>query len=149
MLKGFRNFILRGNVIDLAVAVVIGAAFTAIVAAVGDNFIEPIVNSFLSSLGIGKDGIGGSIDLPGDQTINIGAMVTAMINFLITAVVVYFVFVAPMNAAKARLAKPDEPTAPDDVLLLREIRDLLADKGGKGSPGSGGSAGTEAGEPSI
>ena len=91
MFKGFRDFILRGNVIDLAVAVVIGAAFTAVVTAFGTNFIEPIVNSFFSVLGIGKDGIGGSIELPGEQQINIGGMVTAIINFIITAAIVYFV----------------------------------------------------------
>jgi large conductance mechanosensitive channel len=126
MLKGFRDFILRGNVIDLAVAVVIGAAFTALVAAFGHNLIEPMVNSFLSMFALSEDGIGGTVDLPGDQSINIGAIITAMINFLVTAIVVYFIFVGPMNAAKARIAKPTEKVAPDDVLLLREIRDLLA-----------------------
>jgi large conductance mechanosensitive channel len=134
MIKGFRDFILRGNVIDLAVAVVIGTAFTAVVTAFGTNFIQPLVNAVFSLLGIGQDGIGGTIGLPGEQQINIGAMVTAIINFLITAVVVYFFFVAPMNAAKARLAKPTEEEAPDDVLLLREIRDLLARDGGNGLP---------------
>jgi large conductance mechanosensitive channel len=127
MLKGFRDFLLRGNVIDLAVAVVIGAAFTALVAAFGDNVIEPVVNSVLSLIGIGTEGIGGTLDLPGGQTINIGAVVTAAINFLITAVIVYFIFVAPMSAAKNRFAKESERSEEEQVALLREIRDALVD----------------------
>ena len=134
MLKGFRDFILRGNVIDLAVAVVIGGAFTALVGAFSKSFIEPVINSFFAILGIGKDSIGGSISLPGEQFINIGAMVSAIITFLITAAVVYFVFVAPMNAAKARLAKPSEEEELETVEeLLGEIRDLLKDRG-EGKP---------------
>ncbi len=85
MIKGFRDFILRGNVIDLAVAVVIGAAFTALVGAFSDSFITPVINSVFSALGLSKDGIGGTIGLPGEQVINIGAMVGAIITFLITA----------------------------------------------------------------
>ena len=65
MIKGFRDFILRGNVIDLAVAVVIGAAFTALVGAFSDSFITPVINSVFSALGLSKDGIGGTIGLPG------------------------------------------------------------------------------------
>ena len=105
MLKGFRDFILRGNVIDLAVAVVIGAAFTALIGAFNTALITPIVNSFFSALGLSKDGIGGTIGLPGDQVINIGLIIGATITFLITAAVVYFVFVAPMNAAKQHLVE--------------------------------------------
>jgi large conductance mechanosensitive channel len=129
MLKGFRDFILRGNVIDLAVAVVIGAAFTALIGAFNTALITPIVNSFFSALGLSKDGIGGTIGLPGDQVINIGLIIGATITFLITAAVVYFVFVAPMNAAKSRFAKEkvEDATAEE---LLGEIRDLL--KEGRG-----------------
>jgi large conductance mechanosensitive channel len=127
MLKGFRDFILRGNVIDLAVAVVIGAAFTALIGVFNTALITPVVNSFFDLLGLSKDGIGGTIGLPGDQVINIGLIVGGIITFLITAAVVYFVFVAPMNAAKSRFAKPkdEEATAED---LLAEIRDLLKDQ---------------------
>ena len=134
MIKGFRDFILRGNVIDLAVAVVIGAAFTALVGAFSDSFITPVINSVFSALGLSKDGIGGTIGLPGEQVINIGAMVGAIITFLITAAVVYFVFVVPMNAAKERLAystQKEEVASAES--LLEEIRDLLRD----GAAGAG------------
>ncbi len=127
MIKGFRDFILRGNVIDLAVAVVIGAAFTALIGAFNTALITPIVNSFFSVLGLSKDGIGGTIGLPGDQVINIGLIIGAAITFLITAAVVYFVFVAPMNAAKSRFAK-DKVEDPKAEELLAEIRDLLKDQ---------------------
>ena len=135
MIKGFRDFILRGNVIDLAVAVVIGAAFTALVGAFSDSFITPVINSVFSALGLSKDGIGGTIGLPGEQVINIGAMVGAIITFLITAAVVYFVFVVPMNAAKERLAystQKEEVASAES--LLEEIRDLFRD----GAAGTGG-----------
>ena len=129
MLKGFRDFILRGNVIDLAVAVVIGAAFTALIGVFNTALITPIVNSFFDLLGLSKDGIGGTIGLPGDQVINIGLIVGATITFLITAAVVYFVFVAPMNAAKSRFGKEKEEVADATAEeLLTEIRDLLKEQ---------------------
>jgi large conductance mechanosensitive channel len=127
MLKGFRDFILRGNVIDLAVAVVIGAAFTALIAAVNTALITPLVNSFFSLLGLSKDGIGGTIGLPGDQVINLGLIVGATITFLVTAAVVYFIFVAPMNHWKERNAKPEDQDASAEDLLA-EIRDLLKEQ---------------------
>ena len=138
MIKGFRDFILRGNVIDLAAAVVIGAAFTDLVGAFSDSFITPVINSVFSALGLSKDGIGGTIGLPGEQVINIGAMVGAIITFLITAAVVYFVFVVPMNAAKERLAystQKEEVASAES--LLEEIRDLIRD----GAAGTGGTEG--------
>ncbi len=127
MLKGFKDFILRGNVIDLAVAVVIGAAFTALIGAFNTALITPVVNSFFAVLGLDKDGLGGTIGLPGDQVINLGLIIGAIITFLITAAVVYYVFVAPMVAAKKRYAKAEEagPTTED---LLAEIRDLLKEQ---------------------
>jgi large conductance mechanosensitive channel len=129
MLKGFKDFILRGNVIDLAVAVVIGAAFTALIGVFNSALITPVVNSFFSLLGLSKDGIGGTIGIPGDQVINIGAIIGGIIVFLITAAVVYYIFVAPMNAMKARMVKPkDEAASAED--LLTEIRDLLRDQKG-------------------
>jgi large conductance mechanosensitive channel len=135
MIKGFRDFLLRGNVIDLAVAVVIGAAFTALVGAFSDSFITPVINSVFSALGLSKDGIGGTIGLPGEQAIDLGAMVGAIITFLITAAVVYFVFVVPMNAAKSRMATTQKEATLSSEDLLEEIRDLLRDgaAGGKGT----------------
>lgn len=130
MLKGFKDFVLRGNVIDLAVAVVIGAAFTALIGAVNEALITPVVNSFFALLGLNKDGLGGTIGLPGDQVINLGLIIGAIITFVITAAVVYYVFVAPMNAAKKRFSKPVEEAATAEDLLA-EIRDLLKEERGK------------------
>lgn len=122
MLKGFKEFIFRGNVIDLAVAVVIGAAFAAIITAVTTGLIEPFINLFLGLLGIGAGEVAGTIQLPEGQQLNLGLILTAVITFLITAAVVYFVFVAPMNAAKERMGLQDDET---ETEILREIRDLL------------------------
>jgi large conductance mechanosensitive channel len=129
MLKGFKDFILRGNVIDLAVAVVIGAAFTALIAAITANLIQPVLNA-LGGVDAGGWGFYVNPSNP-DTFINIGAIVTAIITFLITAAVVYFVFVAPMKKilaiAEARKAATKTPIKadPTEVELLVEIRDLL------------------------
>lgn len=125
MFKGFRDFILRGNVIDLAVAVVIGAAFTALIGAFNTALITPVVNSVFALLGLDKDGLGGTIGLPGDQVINLGLIIGAILTFLITALVVYYVFVVPMATAKARLSKAEKEEAASAEDLLVEIRDIL------------------------
>lgn len=127
VLKGFKDFILRGNVIDLAVAVVIGAAFTAVVTAVTKGLIQPVINMIFGFLGIGSDGVGGTLSLPQGQVLDLGLVITAVITFLITALVVYFVFVAPMNAAKERFTKSADEELAEEVELLRDIRDLLVD----------------------
>lgn len=126
MIKGFKDFVLRGNVVDLAVAVVIGAAFTTIVTAFTSNIIEPLINAVSpeSTPGFGVQLVQGK-----ESTyIDFAAVVTATVNFLIVAAVVYFAIVLPLNALKERRqggqqAGPSEPT---DVELLSEIRDLLA-----------------------
>jgi large conductance mechanosensitive channel len=131
MLKGFKDFILRGNVVDLAVAVVIGAAFTALVTVFGEAIINPLLAAFggTDSIGLGFQLVDGN-----DATfVDIGAVITAAITFLLTAAVVYFLVVGPMNAlAERRRRQLDvEPTpeeVPADVELLREIRDLLAER---------------------
>ncbi len=129
MLQGFKEFIMRGNVIDLAVAVVIGGAFTAIVTAFSDNLINPLI----AALG-GADvsGLGFHIISGNDATfLDFGAVITAAINFLLIAAVVYFVIVAPMNklneiaARKRGIPQDEEEPVPADVELLTEIRDLL------------------------
>ena len=129
MLQGFKEFIMRGNVIDLAVAVVIGGAFTAIVTAFSDNLINPLI----AALG-GNDmsGLGFHVTSGNDATfLDFGAVLTAAINFLLIAAVVYFVIVAPMNkineiaAAKRGIKQDEEEPQPTDVELLTEIRDLL------------------------
>ncbi len=126
MIKEFRDFILRGNIIELAVAFVIGAAFTAVVMA----FVTYVINPIIAAAG-GDDSIGLGVTLISSNPatrIDFGAFIGALTTFLITAAVVFFIFVRPMNARTARLAKPEEPKQPDrpaDVILLEEIRDLL------------------------
>lgn len=119
MLKGFRTFVFRGNVIDLAVAVVVGAAFTALVAAFSDALIMPVVGIFL---GGGVDA--GTIEING-QVIDFSLMINAVITFLITLTVIYFIFVLPMNKFRERLGTGTIDTTPADIKLLTEIRDLL------------------------
>jgi large conductance mechanosensitive channel len=129
MLKGFRDFILRGNVIDLAVAVVIGAAFTALVGAVATGLIDPLVRVML---GGSADNLGGTVTING-QVLDFGLIINAVITFLITAAVVYFIFVAPMNKYRAmREAGKDtaEEMEAKEVVLLQEIRDLLQQRNG-------------------
>lgn len=120
MLKGFREFITRGNVIDLAVAVVIGGAFTALVTVFTRSLIQPLINL---ALGGGVDG--GKVVING-QVFDFGAIVNGAITFLITAAVVYFVFVLPMNKYKERFGKTEKEEVAEEVALLREIRDSLA-----------------------
>lgn len=130
MLKGFKDFILRGNVIDLAVAVVIGAAFGAIVTAFTDKIIQPMIAS-LGSTDVGGLGFSirsGTPELAKATFVDFGAVVTAAINFLIVALVIYLVLIVPMNklAERRKRGEEPEPEAPaEDVLLLTEIRDLL------------------------
>jgi large conductance mechanosensitive channel len=123
MLKGFRDFIMRGNVIELAVAVAIGTAFTAVVTQFGESFVDPLIGL------IGGGGIeGGKFNID-DQVFDWAAFVNAVIFFLLTAAVIYFVVVAPYNAFEERRQRGrgpvDAPPPPDDIVLLTEIRDLL------------------------
>jgi large conductance mechanosensitive channel len=130
MLKGFKDFIMRGNVIELATGVIIGAAFTAIVTALTDNLIQPLINA----LGGGGDvdGLAWKIKAGDDSTtIDLGAIITAVINFIIIATVVYFIIVLPINkmaeaAAKRKGQDTEEAAAASETDLLIEIRDLLA-----------------------
>lgn len=125
MIKGFRDFVLRGNVVDLAVAFVAGAAFTVLVGAFSTSLIEPIIGIFL---GGGIDA--GTLTING-QVIDFTALINAVITFLITMAVLYFAFVAPMNAYRRRTGKGDDvDVAPADIQLLREIRDLLQEQRG-------------------
>jgi large conductance mechanosensitive channel len=125
MLKGFKDFLMRGNVVDLAVAVVIGAAFGEIVKSFTGNIINPLVALFG---GNNVEGFAFRLIEANDKTkIDLGALITAIINFAIVAAVVYFIFVLPMNKIKERREKGVEPgpSEPTDVELLKEIRDLL------------------------
>ncbi|KZF03758.1 MAG: large conductance mechanosensitive channel protein MscL [Rhodococcus sp. (in: high G+C Gram-positive bacteria)] len=122
MLKGFKDFLLRGNVVDLAVAVVVGAAFTAIVTAFTTNVVNPLVSAIGGS---NEYGWGFQVTSSPETFINVGAVVTAIINFVIIAAVVYFVLILPVNTAKKRfVSQPDKELSDVDVLV--QIRDILA-----------------------
>ena len=135
MIKGFKDFILRGNVVDLAVAVVIGAAFTTIVSAFTTSIIEPLINAVTppASPGFGIQLVQGKEN----TYIDVAAVITAALNFLIVAAVIYFVIVLPLNTLKARRKRGEEagPAEPTDVELLVQIRDLLADQGQRSTAG--------------
>lgn len=127
MLKGFKDFLLRGNVVDLAVAFVLGVAFAALVTSFTDSFIKPLIGL------IGGGGeTGGTLEVNG-QLFTWGAFITAVINFVLIAAVVYFVIVVPMKMVQERRKRGEEagPAEPTDVELLQEIRDLLAQQGNR------------------
>ena len=122
MLKGFKDFILRGNIVDLAVALVIGLAFTALITAFTDAFIKPLIGLVL---GGGVDAGKWTVD---GQEFDFTLFVNALITFVITAAVLYFVVVVPINRLREmrKSGEEPEPEAPaEEVLLLQEIRDLL------------------------
>ncbi|WP_375387715.1 large conductance mechanosensitive channel protein MscL [uncultured Amnibacterium sp.] len=132
-MKGFKAFILRGNVIDLAVAVVIGTAFTAIVTAVVTGLINPLIAVLFNASSLQKALV---VPLPtvGGQTSDLlfGSVLAALINFVIVAAVVYFVLVMPTNyllkrAFRKQQEAPAAPreTPPTELDLLTQIRDLL------------------------
>lgn len=122
MLKGFKSFLVRGNVVDLAVGFVIGVAFTAVVTQFTASFLAPLIRL-----------LGGDRELAGTFTVrgevfDWAAFVNVVIAFLLTAAAVYFVVVLPMNRLAERRRRGDEPapTAPsEEVRLLTEIRDAL------------------------
>jgi large conductance mechanosensitive channel len=136
MLKEFKAFLMRGNVVDLAVAVVIGAAFALVVTSLVDNVVTPILGLVgsrdFSDYGITlKHGSGGDPDI----VLGWGAVLTAIINFALVAAAIFFLIVKPVNALQARRQRGEEPVdetpAPsDEVILLTEIRDLLRSRGG-------------------
>lgn len=114
-MTGFKNFILRGNLVELAVAFIMGTAFATVVTATVDLIMGLI----------GK--IGGQPDFSGWRPggLSVGAWITAVIAFLILAAVVYFLIVKPYTMAKERYFPTEEEGTPADVALLEEIRDLL------------------------
>jgi large conductance mechanosensitive channel len=124
MLKGFRDFIMRGNVVDLAVAVVIGAAFGAVVSAFADDFVGGVIGAIGGSPDFGRAGV----EVNGSRIVW-GTTITAAINFLIVAAVIYFVVVGPMQTLHRKSAADAETPAPsDEAKLLTEIRDLLREQ---------------------
>jgi len=129
MLAGFKAFILRGNVIELAVAFVLGAAFVTVVNTIVDGLITPLIAAI-----VGQPRLDGSMIVTvNNAQFYFGAVLGAIINFLLVAAAVYFLIVLPMNkfAERRKAGIEPEPEAPaEDVLLLQEIRDLLAARRG-------------------
>jgi large conductance mechanosensitive channel len=122
-LRGFKDFIVRGNVVDLSVGIVIGAAFTALVGSFTDSFINPLLQLF----GATKERAGGGFHV-GAVLFPVNTFLNGIITFVITAAVLYFLVVTPMNQFAERRTKgvEPEPKAPsEEILLLREIRDAL------------------------
>lgn len=125
MLKGFKEFISRGNVVELAVGVIIGAAFKNIIDALVDGIINPLIAAV-----IGKPDFSDAFILTLNGTdVKFGLLITAVINFILMAFAIYFCIVMPMNALNNRRKKAEElaeEEASDEVKLLTEIRDALA-----------------------
>ncbi|NWG22167.1 MAG: large conductance mechanosensitive channel protein MscL [Chloroflexi bacterium] len=121
MLEGFRTFIFRGNVIDLAVGVIIGAAFGTVV----KSLVEDVLMGIIASL-VGQPDFSGVLVF---GAVRLGAFITAVINFLLVAVAVYFFVVVPINRLAELMKKPEPAPAPpepsNEEKLLAEIRDLL------------------------
>ncbi len=125
MLKGFKEFVMRGNVIDLAVAVVMGTAFTAVVTAVTKGVVNPLLAVFGSTheLGLGVQ----LISSKPATFIAVGPIITAIVDFVMVAAVLYFVLMLPMKTIKNRFGTP-KAAEPTEIELLTEIRDLLAER---------------------
>jgi large conductance mechanosensitive channel len=127
MLKGFREFIMRGNVVDLAIAIVIGTAFTALVKAFVADILTPIVAAIF-----GKPNFGDLTLTINHSQFLYGDLINELITFVSVAAAVYFFVVVPMNKIAERRAKGQVPAdeLPPDVALLTEIRDLLSSRDG-------------------
>ncbi len=124
VLQGFKDFIARGNIVDLSVAVVIGTAFTGLVTKFTDSVIQPLIDR----IGAGKDASHGilRIDIGGGQAIDLNVLLTALINFLLVAAVVYFLVVVPYS--KIRGKEKAESAEDKQNRLLTEIRDAVGGK---------------------
>jgi large conductance mechanosensitive channel len=129
--KGFKEFLLRGNVIDLAVAVVVGAAFTGVVNALVTSVLNPAIGALFNASSLSELWVVTVPSLTGTPAkIEFGAVAAAVLQFLLVAIVVYFALIVPINFLKKRAFKKkeegtDKPEVPSEVDLLVEIRDLL------------------------
>lgn len=123
MLKGFKDFLAQGNVMDLAVAVIIGAAFTQVVTALTDAVLMPLISALVGSPNFDEFA---KVTINGNE-IAFGVFLTALVNFLLVAAAVYFLIVVPMNKllTMRRHELENEDETPEDIALLREIRDAL------------------------
>lgn len=153
MLNEFKKFILKGNVIDLSTGVIIGAAFGNIVTAFTKGIVEPILAIFggggtpdlkftiwekMAKVVAKVDGKEVTTEKMVPVQLDIGALFGATVGFLITAAVIFFVIIKPMNKLMSLMKKEEEapaaePVTPPDVVLLTEIRDLLKSQGGSKS----------------
>ncbi|MCS7068995.1 MAG: large conductance mechanosensitive channel protein MscL [Meiothermus sp.] len=119
MLEGFKNFILRGNVLDLAVGVIIGGAFGAIVNSLVADIITPLIGMIFGAPDFSAIKLG---------ALNVGKFLNAVVSFLMIALALYFFVITPVNKLQELSKKnaPETPAAPpEDIVLLREIRDAL------------------------
>jgi large conductance mechanosensitive channel len=123
ILKEFKDFVARGNLIDLAVAFVVGVAFGALV----NSFVDHLVNPLLGAIFGQPDFSTLTIDLWSDATLRYGAFLNEVISFVAVMAAVFFFIVKPYNAWKARRESGEEeaPAPPEDIALLMEIRDAL------------------------
>jgi large conductance mechanosensitive channel len=124
MFKGYRDFILRGSVLDLAVGVVIGAAFTAMVTAISSGLLTPLVARILRS-----ENPEITIGIGGGQVLDVGIVINAVMAFLITSTVLYFIVIVPVNRIRTLIRDENNGSAeslePADIVLLRQILDEL------------------------
>lgn len=127
MFKGFRDFVMRGNVLDLAIAVVIGAAFGSVISQLTKSFIEPLIKVFAGG------GVKGGAFIVDGVAFDWAAFINALIYFIIVLAILYFLIVVPVNRMRERRQRAQAAGAaptpvPDDIALLQEIRDLLKPK---------------------
>lgn len=126
MVKEFRDFVLRGNVVDLAVAVVIGVAFGAVVTSAVENLFTPLIGAIF-----GEPDFSALDFTINDSRFLYGAFINSVVAFVSIAAVIFFVVVKPLNALAARRKRgevAEDVPAPEDIALLREIRDLLKER---------------------
>lgn len=125
MIKEFKEFISKGNVMDMAVGIIIGGAFTAIVSALVDSILMPVIGMISGGMSVADMSV-----TVGNATLGYGAFLQAIIDFLLVALVLFFI-IKGLNKAKSAVAKEEEPAPeepeekPADIVLLEEIRDLL------------------------
>ncbi|MFI1994719.1 large conductance mechanosensitive channel protein MscL [Actinoplanes sp. NPDC020271] len=132
MFQGFKDFIMRGNVVDLAVGVVIGAAFTTVVTSLTNGFLKPLIQLLSGGTGLSA----GTFKVR-DVVFDYATFINAVITFLLTAAVLYFLVVFPLNKLAERRRRGEEPppkTPSEEVQLLTEIRDALVTAGRGGQP---------------
>jgi large conductance mechanosensitive channel len=127
MLKGFKAFVMRGNIVDLAIAVVLGAAFGSVVTALVEDFVTPLIAALF-----GENDFSALTFTINDSVFRYGHFLNAVISFVSVAAAIYFIVVVPMQRIAERRKKgeviEDTPAPSDEAVLLTEIRDLLRNR---------------------